>query len=886
MKQNDTPKTVYLKDYKRPVFLIDTVDLEFDLEPEKTRVKSTLKLRRNPDYNPNNSRGSLETLVLDGEELDLLGVCLDGVALSPEQYEQAATQLSIFSVPNECIVQIENEIKPINNTSLEGLYVSSGNFCTQCEAQGFRKITYYLDRPDVMARFSATIRARKAEYPVLLCNGNQIDAGELTEGRHWVRWEDPFPKPCYLFALVAGDLVAVQDTFITQSGQEVALSIYVQAHNQDKCAHAMRSLKNAMRWDEEQYGLSYDLDNYMIVAVDDFNMGAMENKGLNIFNSKYVLAKPDTATDIDYQHIEGIIGHEYFHNWTGNRVTCRDWFQLSLKEGLTVFRDQEFSADMSARAVKRIEDVRLLRTIQFAEDAGPMAHPIRPDSYIEINNFYTVTVYEKGAEVIRMQHTLLGEAGFRKGMDLYFQRHDGQAVTTEDFVSAMEDANNADLQQFRYWYAQAGTPLLTVESQYDAASQRYTLHMQQSCPATPGQADKHAMHIPISLGLLDPAGQALPLQTSDGQQAEDTLVLSLTEAQQTFVFEGLSVEPVPSLLRGFSAPVRLHYAYSNSDLRLLMAHDSDSFVRWDASQQYAMRILEGLIANHQNQQPLVVEAEFIEACHDLLDAEHQDQALIAEALTLPSERYIAEQVERVDAEAIHVAREFLMSSIGQALKPVLRLRYEELLDDSPYQASPVAIGQRRLKNLCLTYLMQSADTTNIELVVRQYRQANNMTDKIIALSLLVEVGGELANDVLADFYKQYRDDTLVLDKWFAIQATSKRPDTLSQVKRLMQHPAFSLKNPNKVRALLGAFCMSNQSRFHARSGEGYTFLADCVLQLDSLNPQVAARMISAFNVWRRYAEPQQGLMRAQLQRIEQHKGLSPDVYEIVSKSLQ
>jgi aminopeptidase N len=581
MKKNENPKAVYLGEYKPPAFWVETMDLEFDLEPAATRVRSVLKIRRDPQTSP------AAPLQLDGVDLKLLSVTLDGAQLDSAAYTVSETGLTIPSPPAAFTLEIATEINPAANTSLEGLYMSGGNFCTQCEAEGFRKITYYIDRPDVMARFSTLIRADRGAFPVLLSNGNCMARGELDGGRHWVRWEDPFPKPCYLFALVAGKLVPIEDRYVTRSGRSVDLQIYVQPHNHDRCEHAMLSLKKAMLWDEQVFGLEYDLGVFMIVAVDDFNMGAMENKGLNIFNSKYVLARPDTATDADYQNIEGVIGHEYFHNWTGNRVTCRDWFQLSLKEGLTVFRDQEFSADMSARALKRIEDVRLLRTMQFAEDSGPTAHPVRPESYIEINNFYTVTVYEKGAEIIRMQHTLLGKDGFRKGMDLYFTRHDGHAVTIEDFVCAMEDANQADLKQFRLWYSQAGTPELKVTDRYDVGRQSYHLTVRQSCPPTPGQPKKLPMHIPVAMGLLDAEGRGLPVRLQGGNKTADTLILDLTLPEQTFTFIDVPVKPVPSLLRGFSAPAKLHYDYSDRDLCLLMAHDSDSFNRWDAGQQYA-----------------------------------------------------------------------------------------------------------------------------------------------------------------------------------------------------------------------------------------------------------------------------------------------------------
>lgn len=881
MKDSDSPKTSYAKDYRPPAFLIETVDLQFELDPACTRVKSTLSMRRNPA-----SEACPHDLVLDGEQLTLIGLGMDGARLPSGRFQVSDTGLTVFEVPDTFTLEVETEIHPERNTSLEGLYVSSGNFCTQCEAEGFRKITYYLDRPDVMARFTTTIYARRDRYPVLLANGNPMATGELHDGRHWVRWNDPFPKPSYLFALVAGDLVAVEDNFITKSGRSVDLKLYVQAHNRDKCEHAMHSLQKAMRWDEEVFGLEYDLDIYMIVAVDDFNMGAMENKGLNVFNSKYVLARQDTATDTDYQNIEGVIGHEYFHNWTGNRVTCRDWFQLSLKEGLTVFRDQEFSADMNSRAVKRIQDVRMLRTMQFAEDAGPMAHPVRPESYIEINNFYTVTIYEKGAEVIRMQHTLLGREGFRKGMNLYFQRHDGQAVTTEDFVKAMEDANDVALGQFRLWYSQAGTPQLRISDSYDADSRQYSLKIQQHCPPTPGQPEKKPMHIPVAVGLLDSRGGGIPLKTTDGKMADETLVLSVTRPEQTFVFLDVPEKPVPSLLRGFSAPVKLDYRYSNAELSLLMACDSDSFNRWEAGQQYATRELMRLVADYQQQKPLVANIDFVDACDMLLgEIPEEAQALLAEALTLPSEKYLAEQMQEIDPLAVHHAREFLAGQMAINLYGRWRACYDELHDPEEYRLDPVSIGGRSLKNLCLRYMMRTQHADAVELCVRQYRQSGNMTDTLGALSALIDLEGELRDDVLNDFYQRYRDNTLVLDKWFSLQATSRRPDTLAKVEELLQHAAFSIKNPNKVRALIGAFCMSNPARFHDPSGAGYAFLTERVLQLDAINPQVASRLAGAFNIWQRCVEPQKSLMRQQLENILAKPGLSKDVYEIVSKSL-
>lgn len=880
MKNTETPITVHLRDYRPPAFKIQTVTLEFDLDPTHTRVRSVLEVRRNPD-------AVHETqCVLYGENLELHAVKLNDTYLDAARYEKNENCLIIRDAPESFNLEIVNFVNPKANTALEGLYLSGGNLCTQCEAEGFRKITYYPDRPDVMARFRVTLRAQKNEYPVLLSNGNLVASGNLEDGRHWTQWEDPHPKPSYLFALVAGQLVAIEDRYGTASGRDVLLQIYVQTHNRNKCAHAMASLKKAMRWDEETFGLEYDLDRYMIVAVDDFNMGAMENKGLNVFNSKYVLAQPETATDRDYQNIEGVIAHEYFHNWTGNRVTCRDWFQLSLKEGLTVFRDQEFSADMSMRALQRIDDVRTLRTVQFAEDSGPMAHPVRPDSYIEINNFYTVTVYEKGAEVIRMLHTLLGRAGFRKGMDLYFQRHDGQAVTTDDFVAAMEDANGIDLQQFRLWYRQAGTPHLQVSDEYQPEQRIYRLTCRQSCPPTPGQADKAPMHIPVAVGLMDPEGNDLPLHLANGETVTSTRILDIKQTEQTFTFVDVPCKPVPSLLRGFSAPVTLDYNYSDEDLLCLQSGDSDSFNRWDASQRLAMRMISRVMDAMESGRKPEVDTRYINVFRTLLDGHGQDPALLAEALTLPTELYIAEQQTEIRIDTIHAAREFLLSSIARQLKSQFLETYYEYADTGNYRIDPDAIGRRSLKNLCLLYLMQEPDPDVVGIALNQYRGANNMTDVLAALRLISNVPGVMREDVLNDFYEQWRDEKLVVDKWLLVQALSKLPNTLENVKTLMQHPAFSIKNPNNVYSLVGAFSSSNLAGFHSADGSAYHWLADTVITLDALNPQVAARMVSAFNRWRRFDAARQNLMKAQLERIVSMSGLSRAVYEIVSKSLK
>ncbi len=879
----ETPHTIYLKDYSPPVFLVDATDLHFTLGDDTTVVTATLKLRRNPSASNTN-----EPLVLMGRKLTLKELSLDGKPLSPEAYTIDEETLTIREVPDSCELRVVTEIHPRDNTSLEGLYLSSGNFCTQCEAQGFRKITYYPDRPDVMAPFTTTIVADKKKYPVLLSNGNRIAAGDLENGLHFARWQDPHKKPSYLFALVAGNLVKIEDRFVTRSGRPVTLQIFVEPRNAEKCEHAMRSLKKAMTWDEEVFGLEYDLDIYMIVAVDDFNMGAMENKGLNVFNSKYVLALPETATDADYQGIEGVIGHEYFHNWTGNRVTCRDWFQLSLKEGLTVFRDQEFSADMTSRPVKRIEEVRILRNAQFPEDAGPMAHPVRPESYVEINNFYTTTVYNKGAEVIRMYQTLLGRQGFRKGMDLYISRHDGQAVTTDDFLAAMADASGIDLGQFRLWYSQAGTPEVQVTTAFDPGKKIFTLRCRQSCPPTPGQPSKKPFHIPLALALLDKNGNELPLRLEgeDAAATATTRVLSLREAEETFRFAGLAEEPIPSLLRNFSAPVKLAIQLSDKDLAFLMACDTDPFNRWEAGQQLATRVLLQMTQAYQQGQEMSASTVFCEAFGKTLRDESADPALLSLALTLPTETYLAEQVTVVDPQAIHAARQGLRLLLAKQWKSELIRVYHRNTDAEAYSIDPVAIGRRSLKNTCLAYLMTLEEDESTRLCLQQFEQGDNMTDVIAALGALVHSSRPERQAPLDAFYATWKDDPLVVDKWLTLQATADRPDTLEQVRGLMTHPAFSIKNPNKVRALIGAFCHANPPAFHKADGSGYRFVAEQILTLDPLNPQVAARLAGALSRWRKFDPARQDLIKIELQRLQAFPGLSRDVYEIVSKSLQ
>ena len=876
-----TPKTTYLRDYTPPAYHIPTVDLHFSLGEDCTRVRSRLRIVRTegtPAETP---------LALDGQHLELITLELNGAPLSADCYQVDADHLILLDPPEVFDLTITTRIRPQDNTALEGLYQSSGNFCTQCEAEGFRRITYFLDRPDVMAVFTTTLVADQTRYPVLLANGNPVASGALSDGRHWATWHDPFPKPCYLFALVAGHLKWIEDTFTTRSGRVVTLRIYVEPDNIDQCDHAMHSLKQAMAWDEERFVLEYDLDRYMIVAVGDFNMGAMENKGLNIFNTKYVLAKPETATDADYQGILGVIGHEYFHNWTGNRVTCRDWFQLSLKEGLTVFRDQEFSSDLGSRGVKRIEDVRILRSSQFPQDAGPMAHPVRPDSYIEINNFYTVTVYNKGAEVIRMMQTLLGRDGFRRGMDLYFQRHDGQAVTCDDFVAAMADANGADFRQFQRWYHQAGTPELTVSDVYDATHRTYALTVRQSCPPTPGQPHKEPFHIPLALGLLDAEGRDLPLQLA-GESAPQgtTRVLELREREHTFIFTNIPARPVPSLLRGFSAPVKVNSSESDDDLRFRLAHDRDDFNRWDAGQTLAIRTLLTLVEARQQGRDWTLPDAFSAAFGRALTS-GADPMLLAQVLTLPSETYLAEQMAVVDVDGIHAARRWIQRALAERLRESLQTTYQALqgYEKAGYRRDAAAMGQRALKNVCLDYLMQLDDADWRARGLAQFHTADNMTDQIGALAALANDDSPARDEALAAFYARWRREALVVDKWLSVQATSRRSDTPEVVARLMTHEAFNLRNPNKVRALIGAFAQANPVHFHAVDYRGYTFLADRILELNSFNPQIAARLIAAFTRWRQYDPARQQGMRNQLERILAAPDLSPDVYEIATKSL-
>ena len=873
------PQTIFLKDYRVPAFLVDHVDLRFELFEDGARVHCTLAMRRNPD-----SDSSDKSLELDGDSLTTLeSVSLDGNPLEGSAYEDRDDKLTLHEVPDQFNLGIVTWIEPQNNTRLEGLYKSSGMFCTQCEAEGFRCITYFPDRPDVMARFRTRVEADKTRYPILLSNGNDVEKGDLADGRHFVTWEDPFPKPCYLFALVAGDLLEKRDSFKTMSGRDIDLRMYVEPRNAEKCDHAMDSLKRAMRWDEEVYGREYDLDIFMIVAVDDFNMGAMENKGLNIFNSSCVLASQETATDMAFQRIESIVAHEYFHNWSGNRVTCRDWFQLSLKEGFTVFRDSCFSADVGSPTVKRIEDATMLRTAQFAEDAGPMAHPVRPESYMEITNFYTLTIYEKGSEVVGMIHTLLGPDLFRKGSDLYFERHDGQAVTTDDFVRAMEDASGRDLSQFRLWYEQSGTPELTVRDEFDDAAGIYRLTIKQSIPDTPGQTDKKPQHIPFAIGLLGAEGESLPLKlAADDADAPTDRVLELTDASHTFEFHGLSERPVPSLLRGFSAPVRVFYPWTREQLTFLMSHDSDGFNRWDAGQRLAVDVINSLVSSTDGN----VDAGLVEAYRSLLADSSLDQALVAKMLQLPSEAYLIELADQPNVPAIHRARERVLAHLARSLRDELLACYHRNTLSGHYEVTPEAVARRSLRNTALAWLLHIDDEEGRTLATSQFNEADNMTDRMGALRALVNSGYEKEQEqALADFYQQWKDDPQVVEQWFAVQSGSTRTGGLRKVHELMEHPAFDWKNPNKIRSVIGVFAGQNLPAFHAEDGAGYQFLAEQVRKLDDSNPQIAARLVSPLTRWRKFAPVHGEQMKSALETVRDKSGLSRDVYEVVHKSL-
>jgi len=877
------PQTIFLKDYTPPAFLVSAVELDFELFVEYAQVRSRLSMQRNPE-----AADPGAPLALDGEELELVSLSLDGRALGRAEFAldpHALTVSAGVALPSAFTLETVARIYPQRNTKLMGLYGSRDGLFTQCEAEGFRRITWFPDRPDVMARYTVIIHADREKFPLLLSNGNLTASGDEGDGRHWARWEDPFPKPCYLFAMVAARLDALEDSFVTLSGRTVTLAVYVEPGKLDQSVFAMQALKKAIKWDEEVFGLELDLERYMIVAVGDFNMGAMENKGLNIFNTKYVLARSDTATDMDFLNIDRVVAHEYFHNWTGNRVTCRDWFQLSLKEGLTVFRDQEFGADMYSRPVQRIQEVRRLRAAQFPEDAGPMAHPVRPASYMEISNFYTATVYEKGAEVVRMIHTLIGPEAFRKGMDLYFARHDGQAVTCEQFVDAMADASGTNLSQFKLWYEQAGTPVLEVTDFYDTQAQRYALTVRQSCPPTPGQSAKLPFHIPLSLGLLDANGKDISLRLEgEPTAAGGSRVLSVIQAEERFSFLDVRDKPVPSLARGFSAPVIVKYDYDEAALVHLMANDTDCFNRWEAGQRLASALILRGAQALQNHRAIEVPKAFVAAFARVLAEAPADPAFAAEALSLPSETTLAEQMSVVDPDALHEARVQVRVQLAWDLQPELLDTWRAYRSTGPYSPDAAAAGTRALRNLALGYLMELDDPEMRNLALTQFEHADNMTDTMAALVALAGCDCRERQIALEAFYAKWKDEPLVVDKWLAVQASSRLPGTLEEVRRLTVHPAFNPRNPNKVYSLLFSFC-ANHVRFHSADGAGYAFVAERIIELDALNPQVAARMARAFDRWRRFDERRRTNARMALERIRDTDGLSRDTTEVVTKAL-
>ncbi|MFN1550876.1 aminopeptidase N [Vibrio natriegens] len=865
---SQAPQAKYRKDYQAPSHTITDIDLTFDLFDNDTIVTAVSKVIQ---------KGELTTLELDGEGLELRSVKVNGEDWAHHEVKEASLVLS--DLPAEFELEIITKIDPEANTALEGLYKSGGAFCTQCEAEGFRRITYYLDRPDVLAKYTTKVIADKGTYPYLLSNGNRIAEGDAENGRHWVQWQDPHPKPAYLFALVAGDFDVLRDNYTTMSGRNVELEIFVDKGNLDRAPHAMTSLINSMKWDEERFGLEYDLDIYMIVAVDFFNMGAMENKGLNIFNSKFVLANDQTATDRDYLGIEAVIGHEYFHNWTGNRVTCRDWFQLSLKEGLTVFRDQEFSSDLGSRAVNRIDNVRIIRGPQFAEDSSPMSHPIRPDKVIEMNNFYTLTVYEKGSEVIRMYHTLLGEEGFQKGMKLYFERHDGTAATCEDFVSAMEDATGVDLQQFRLWYSQSGTPTLRVNSEYNADAKTYALTVEQFTEATHDQAEKQALHIPFDIELYDDKGQVIPL-IINGESVHN--VLDIKQDKQTFVFENVDVKPVPSLLREFSAPVKLEYGYSDEELIFLMKHATNDFARWDASQMLLAKYIRQNVVNVQASEEVKLSEELIDAFRGVLLDANLEPAFIAQVLSLPSINEITGWYQQIDIDAVDTVLNSITLSLSKELEDELSATYHTL-KQADYSIEHDAIGKRALRNQCLQFLAHTENGN--QLVQEQYASANNMTDTIAAMTAANNAQLECRETLMADYSDKWKHDGLVMDKWFVLQGSNPAEDALEKVKATMSHEAFSLKNPNRIRSLIGSFLSANPVHFHDKSGSGYLFAGEILRQLNDTNPQVASRLIDPLLKFRKYDESRQALIRAELEKLKAMDNLAKDLFEKVTKAL-
>jgi len=865
------PKAIQLADYRAPAYEVTDTHLKFELNDGYTQVHSVLTLKQVGEGNE---------LVLNGQDLELLSIRLDGNDLTTDDYELRDETLTLSGLGSSHELAISTQIYPEKNTALEGLYRSGGMYCTQCEAEGFRRITYYPDRPDVMSVFTTEIIADAEQFPVLLSNGNPVSE-KTEEGKKRVVWHDPHKKPAYLFALVAGDLEVRDDHFTTCSGRDVLLRIFVEPQNVDKTEYALDALKRSMRWDEEVYGREYDLDIFMIVAVDDFNMGAMENKGLNIFNSSCVLANPATATDAAYQRIEAIVAHEYFHNWSGNRVTCRDWFQLSLKEGFTVFRDACFSADMNSPTVKRIEDASMLRTVQFAEDGGPMAHPVQPDSYIEISNFYTVTIYEKGAEIVRMLHKILGADGFRKGSDLYFERHDGQAVTINDFVQAMEDANSVDLSQFRLWYKQSGTPVVEVLTQYDHAAERLTINLRQSTPDTPGQTNKKPLWIPVQLGFIAHSGEDIEIRPDQPDfWTEESQVLHFREAEQAFSFGGVIEEPVVSLFRDFSAPVRINYQHSQSALRFMLQHDSDGFNRWDAGQQLMLHWIE---LAEKGRFKLV--KEDVEALRSVISDESLDPAMVAYLLALPSEAYIAETRKSYDPVAIHNGREQVLSAVAEALKEDFQACYERLNIVAEYQPAPADMARRSLKNLALSFWAR-ASADGVAAAKAQFTSADNMTDQMAALRVLVTCGDEPeALEALNTFYEQWKHDSLVVNQWLTVQCGSSRLGSPDHIETMLEHEAFDWRNPNKVRSVIGAFANQALCHFHSENGRGYRLLADAVIRLNASNPQIASRLLTPLTRWKRLVPSQSQLMKAELQRIMDSGSLSKDVYEVVSKSL-
>ncbi len=888
------PQTINLKDYAPPAFLVSHVELQVDIQEGQATVRATLKVARNPVRSTPTA-----PLQLDGADLELMSVAIDGRMLAAGEFQADEAGLSVAAVPDAFSLTTVVRFDPWKNTKLEGLYATKAGLVTQCEAQGFRHITYFVDRPDVMARYAVTLCGDKARFPRLLANGNLVAHGDGEPGqwfmplagaaRHWARWEDPFPKPCYLFAMVAADLDLLEDRFRTASGRDALLQIYVERGKLDQAGFAMQALKKCVRWDEEVFGLELDLERFMIVAVPDFNAGAMENKGLNIFNTKYILARADTATDFDYFGVDKVVAHEYFHNWTGNRVTCRDWFQLSLKEGLTVYRDQEYTADEYSRPVGRIQEVRGLRDRQFPEDAGPMAHPVRPDSYVEVNNFYTSTVYDKGAEVVRMYATLLGKEGFRRGMDLYFERHDGQAVTCDDFRAAMADANGADLSQFERWYSQAGTPVVECRGEHDAKKRTYTLHVKQSCAPTPGQPHKEPFVIPLAVGLVDADGRDMPLHVEGITAVRTgnaiTAVLPVARAEQAYVFTDVDENPVPSLLRGFSAPVNVRHDYTDAELTHLMAFDSDAFNRWEAGQALATRILlkgvEEIRAGHTMQVP----TSYAEAIGRVLSDGSKDPAFAAECLQLPGEGFLAERMEVADPDAIHQARAHLMREIATRYRTRFEGAFRHFAVQGPYSPDAAAAGRRALRNAALAYVSTIDDGTSRALAFLEYRRAENMTDAMAALTCLSHSAGAERERALSMFLEKWKDEALVVDKWFRVQATSSLPGTIAHLQALAAHPAFDLRNPNRARSLLHSFAMDNPVHFHASDGSGYRWIASQVVALDRLNPQVASRLARAFDRWKKYDSARQAHARGALESIRDAEALSGNVREVVDRAL-